>query len=321
MKKVNIFNYTAAYISNAWSFRISRSRNSNVPKKYKEPVKYYEKEILTQQQGSDYIKKLLDSNEPFVVARFGTTELGCFNDYLKIKLGLRKSFRKIVAFTIKNNAGFFPPKHNELMQFGDLMSTLYPEIDLLAIFNCVMEDYIVNSFCQKTKLTALRAVDPLISDWTSHLAGKKVLVIHPFADLILSQYQKREHLFVNKNKLPLFELMVFKAVQTVAGASDNRFNSWFEALDYMMNEISKIDFDVALIGAGSYGLPLAVKIKTELNKQAIHIGGALQLLFGIKGKRWDVRDDFVKYYNEYWVRPDEKFVPKDAKNVEDGCYW
>jgi hypothetical protein len=315
VKKINILNYAVAYMSNVWGFGISKSRKKKVPNNY------YSKDILPQQQGSNYIKKLLDSNEPFVVARFGSTELACFHDYLKIKLGLKKSFRSIVIFGIKNYSGFFPARHNELMQFGDLLSTSYLEIDVLAVFNMHMEDYVTECFCHKAKLTVLRTVDPILSSWTTCLAGKKVLVIHPFAELILSQYQKREHLFEDKDKLPIFDIKVYKAIQTIAGASDDRFNSWFEALDYMISEISKIDFDVALIGAGAYGLPLAVKIKTKLNKQAIHIGGATQLLFGIKGKRWDVKKDFVKYYNDYWVRPDERLIPKDANNVEGGCYW
>ena len=54
----------------------------------------------------------------------------------------------------------------------------------------------------------------------------------------------------------------------------------------MVKEIEKKDFDIALIGAGAYGMPLAYKIK-KMGKKAIHIGGSLQCLFGIKGSRWE----------------------------------
>ena len=53
----------------------------------------------------------------------------------------------------------------------------------------------------------------------------------------------------------------------------------------MENEIDKHDYEVCLIGCGAYGLPLAAHVKKQ-GKKAIHIGGALQLLFGIMGKRW-----------------------------------
>jgi threonine dehydrogenase-like Zn-dependent dehydrogenase len=39
----------------------------------------------------------------------------------------------------------------------------------------------------------------------------------------------------------------------------------------MIDEIGKIDFDVAILGCGAYGLPLAAAIK-GMGKQAIHLG-------------------------------------------------
>ena len=54
----------------------------------------------------------------------------------------------------------------------------------------------------------------------------------------------------------------------------------------MQKEIDKIDFDIAILGCGAYGYPLASYIKS-IGKKAIHIGGATQLIFGIKGKRWE----------------------------------
>ena len=65
---------------------------------------------------------------------------------------------------------------------------------------------------------------------------------------------------------------------------------------------------------------LAARIK-EAGRQAVHMGGATQLLFGIKGKRWDVHPVISGLYNDYWVRPDESERPKGAESVEDGCYW
>ena len=52
----------------------------------------------------------------------------------------------------------------------------------------------------------------------------------------------------------------------------------------MEERIGKIDFDVALLGCGAYGLPFAASIK-RMGKKAVHLGVATQILFGIKGKR------------------------------------
>ena len=90
----------------------------------------------------------------------------------------------------------------------------------------------------------------------------------------------------------------------------------------MCEEISKRDFDVALIGCGCYGLPLAAHVKS-LGKSAVHMGGALQLLFGIRGKRWDAAGDWVEQglFNEHWVRPSDEETPQKSSGVEGGCYW
>ena len=172
-------------------------------------------------------------------------------------------------------------------------------------------------------ITRLTALEPWYVEhpWTGGLSGKKVLVIHPFRETILRQYEKREMLFDSPETLPEFaDLQVVQAVQTIAGNTDGRFRDWFEALDWMYTEAVKIDFDTAIIGSGAYGFPLAAKLKAA-GKQAFHMGGATQLLFGIKGSRWDNHPVIGRLYNEHWVRPAESERPRSANIVEGGCYW
>ena len=69
-------------------------------------------------------------------------------------------------------------------------------------------------------------------------------------------------------------------------------------------------------------MPIGAYIKNKLKRKAVHIGGTLQILFGIKGKRWEVGYDYDKrFYNEYWIRPSDKYKPPAADKVEGGCYW
>ena len=51
------------------------------------------------------------------------------------------------------------------------------------------------------------------------------------------------------------------------------------------------------------------------------MGGPTQILFGIKGKRWDDHPVISKFYNEYWVIPNSIEKPQGANKVENGCYW
>ena len=137
-------------------------------------------------------------------------------------------------------------------------------------------------------------------------------------------------MFDNPDMLPQFKLQTIKAVQSIGG-DNNDFRDWFDALYWMESEIDKRDYDVCLIGCGAYGFPLAAHVKRS-GKKAVHLGGSLQLLFGIKGSRWENPDYGVKEWgipkgsyssliNEFWVRPGEAHKPRNAENVENGCYW
>ena len=157
--------------------------------------------------------------------------------------------------------------------------------------------------------------------WTVSLKGKKVLVINPFSETIRLQYERRDKLFKNQKILPEFELKTLKSVQTLADERDPRFENWFEALEWMKSEISAIDFDVALLGCGAYGIPLQHYIK-KIGKSSVYMGGGVQLLFGIKGRRFDQMKRIRKLYNDYWVRPSETEQIKSWKKVEmGGPYW
>jgi len=154
--------------------------------------------------------------------------------------------------------------------------------------------------------------------WTKSLEGKKVLVIHPFASTIESQYKNhRELIFENKDILPEFELITFKAVQSMAGTK-TEFDTWFDAYHWMCDQIKDIDFEVAIIGCGAYGLPLAAYVKS-LGKKAIHLAGATQILFGIKGNRWDSIPFFQGLYNDSWVRCSPQDVPTSPAKYQ--AYW
>ena len=80
-------------------------------------------------------------------------------------------------------------------------------------------------------------------------------------------------------------------------------------------------FDIALVAAGGYGMLIADFIFTELKKSVMYIGGALQLFFGIIGKRWFDNNEILEMMNDNWIRPDNEDKPANFVKVEKGCYW
>ena len=58
-----------------------------------------------------------------------------------------------------------------------------------------------------------------------------------------------------------------------------------------------------------------------MKKQAVHLGGITQFLFGIKGTRWDGNTFYNRFYNDAWVRPGDAERPDNFKRHEGGAYW
>lgn len=259
--------------------------------------------LIDNKTANKIISEKIKSKKPFSVVRYGSTE-----------------FRNLFSDNLDNlciYSGFFPNDKKLLKKFRGVYFNASKQIDYLCAWNYK------NHFLKKRKL--IRNLDNLKyffpnflgpkNLWIKSLKGKRVLVVHPFKKTIEYQYKKRSKLKI----LPkLRKLEVMKAVQTIAGNQDPRFKDWFEALEFMKKEIDKKDFDIALIGCGAYGLPLASYVKS-IGKQAIHVGGALQLFFGIKGKRWETLCPIEM--NKYWVRPFKEDMPKNLDKVEGGCYW
>jgi len=282
------------------------------------------KKVLDIQQANKIIYEGIMSGKPFMAGRYG----GCENDalasyYLHKKIGAPIS--KLKFNYLCSNAGFFPKDVSLLQGYVNEMETAATQVDILGAWNWFLEDYIIGTFAPQSQITTLGNLEPWFSEkpWSAALKGKKVLVVHPFQDSIELQYKKRELLFPGSDILPEFELKTFKAVQSIAGNQPEGFETWFDALDYMTREIEKIDFDIAIIGCGAYGFPLAARVK-KMNKQAIHLAGATQLLFGIKGSRWEqgnYKPIFEKIFNENWIRPLETEKPKKAEAIEGACYW
>lgn len=278
-----------------------------------------------------YIHERIESGQPFLAGRFGSVELGALRSfYFRNEPFLRRMNAYVeygdtpwwnykILDQLSNNAGVFPRTVETAERFCRIMLEAINGIDLLGSW--LPDESLFDAALSSAKVCRLSDLEPFRSStpWTAALAGKRVCIIHPFAKTIERQFKNRSNLFKDNRILPNFDLVTIEAVQSVAN-NKTPFEDWFSALDWMDKEASRIGFDVAIVGCGAYGLPLAFRIK-KAGKKAIHLGGATQILFGIKGKRWDDHDVIKNLYNEYWVRPSEEERPLGAEQVEGGCYW
>jgi len=292
-------------------------------------------QLLDEAGGSQLIQTRIRAAGPLMVSRFSTCEINVLNVYRQrqrspfskklqnLLTDVPANYTEKVRFQARNNAGIFPETDEGLDRFSRITLDACSQIDLLGIWGAPLklEEILYRERCPSATLIPLRAIDSCgqTQPWSAALEGRKVLVIHPFEKSIQQQYLKRELLFPSTDILPAFDLKTLPAVQSAAGGSVN-FMDWGAALDSMKTEMERLDFDIALIGAGAYGLPLAAHAK-RLGRQAVHMGGALQLLFGIKGARWDERPEINRLYNKHWTRPLPEETPAQSACVEEGCYW
>lgn len=284
---------------------------------------------------SSHIREKLLSPEPCMLSRFGAVEIGCVVNYLGIYHQKRKIIKYIkgeafpwwweeeTMYPMRNNAGFFSATPELLKRFSEMMIEDMPLIDILASWR-FEEEYFSKELQNAYKID-FEPYNPFWSDvpWTAALENKKVLVVHPFAETIQKQYLRKELIHKDPRVLPTFDLQTIKAIQTIGNQGDGRFETWFDALEFMKNEIDKMDYDVCLLGCGAYGMPLAAHVKRS-GKKAVHLGGSLQLLFGIRGARWENSNynatyNYSKLMNEFWVKPSATETPSKAQQVEEGC--
>ena len=280
-------------------------------------IKYRGVKVLEAEAGNELARAAILRGEPFVFGRCGATEMRTAADWLEHGGHFTDRTRQ----DIQNLSGVFPTDDATLVRFCQYYVDCVHNADLLALWDVGAERQVIRE-CRGTLFTKLRALEPYYhaQPWSAALAGKKVLVVHPFKATILQQYARREQLFPGTQILPEFaSLTVVQAVQGLAGQKTG-YNSWFDALAAMEAEMDAADYEVAIIGAGAYGLPLATHAR-DTGHVAIQMSGATQLLFGIKGKRWDDHPVIGKLYNDAWVRPAESEGIARRETVEGGSYW
>ena len=237
-------------------------------------------ETLSLSESNDYIINLLSLNKNFMITRVGIgneTNLAFFTDTLQ-------SIDTKMLVSLSNNAGIYNITPDNLLKYAELYINAIKKSNALATFNgtmIVQQEHFINNY--KLDVLYSRVLEPFycslenIKPWTQHLQGKKVLIVNPFVKSFKKQLKEGFKIFKDPDK-KLFmdnqEFVFYKSYNTAAGNSIHK--DWEETYDIMCKDISKLDFDIALLGCGGYGLPLCNFIYKEMNKSAIYVGGGLQ---------------------------------------------
>lgn len=217
------------------------------------------------------------------------------------------------------NAGIRPRNPSSYKLFAKLCRAAIDTLDLQGVWMTGYEAICLGDrFNQKFFNVEIAAPDgPNPHHWLAALRQRRVLVVSPFQVTIEQQIQQLTNVWPGATWM---EGTAFFGVRFPYLIDESCPEMWWEVYDRIGSVISQGDYDVALFGCGGLGL-LFAKLAKDAGRVGMHLGGHLQLLFGIYGKRHLEVPWHRKCINDAWVRPESGEVAQTADRVEGGCYW
>jgi hypothetical protein len=286
----------------------------------------YIKEIIEKNGGGGGGGAGAAANKPFFIGRIAGCELQIAYLYSK---GLIYDIVDELE-NLQNNAGIYTTDIESLETYVNMLVNSYTKCTVIAeweqtgkVFKHTgsSQDFITNKTQTIPKIDA-RALEPYYfkDNWMSALEGKKILIIHPFAKTFTQQLPNLNKIFPGFSWFENCTIQFCQPPLTLAKNHDNK--DWQEHYRSFVETLKTVqDFDIALVAAGGYGMLISEYIYSNMGKSVIYIGGALQLFFGVIGKRWFDNKNVMKLVNDNWIRPLNEDKPANYINVEKGCYW
>lgn len=272
----------------------------------------------------------LNAGRGALIGRNGTIELTMILQMLK---GANIDLDR--AKILERNAGVFPITPGFLGQWLTAYTEAVLSADVMAAgwygplarseWKFLSEQ---NAQCFKVPL---RSIEPYyckpVDHWTRALEGKRVTVVSSFAKSMITQLGFRDGVwpFTYETLLPNAEWNFVRSYYSPVLAQGRAewpypIKSWVDAIDVLELQVMQTKPQIVLIGCGGLGMILGARLKKK-GIVAVVMGGAIQVLFGIRGKRWESHSVISNFWNGDWIKPSDDEVPGAATTVEGGCYW
>jgi len=175
----------------------------------------------------------------------------------------------------------------------------------------------------------LRALEPYYVpeayQWTSALEGRRVAIVSSFAETACVQANRSAAVWSGRAVLPKatylpVETRYSPRLAQGRGEWPDTVTSWDAAVAHVVNRVMEQNAEIVLIGCGGLGMVIGHELRMR-GKVCIVMGGAIQVLFGIKGQRWQNHSIISSFWNDAWVWPRFEDTPGGADEVENRCYW
>ena len=302
--------------------RVAMQPHLRKMRRYLEMSRYGLLRVRSSSAGNSHIASIIRDGTAAAIGKIGSTELFALRMCLRGKASVPKETWEHGQKDLYVCSGVHPCSDEIMNVFFQVYSEALQQMDVLGVWYNEGEASVAKRFCRNATFSYYWCLEPYYHKvpWSAELKGKTVLVMHPFIDTITKQYAKRELIWNQcPEVLPEFNLRTIK-VPLYDAVVKSPYENWKVCLDDLKKQMDSIDFDVVLIGAGAYSLPLCAHAKS-LGKIGIHMGGAAQILFGVIGNRWVDHPIISGFFNEHWCRPSADESPSARTLVEGGCYW
>lgn len=270
-------------------------------------------------------------SKPFLIGRNGSTELQVLQYYMKHKEVSQKIMKALETYS-----GVFPASKESVLKWINEYIKALESADVMAEGwyepSKIFEKALLDKIVLKRKSILLRNLEPYYVTpelrWSQYLANKRVGIISSFANICEEQTYLSKAVWNNEAETLLPSSTQWIPIQTyypstIAGTNKQvswNNENWEEAVETIVQKYKENPFDIALVGCGALGMIIGAKLKA-LGVQVIIMGGAIQILFGIRGKRWENHSVIKNFFNDAWIYPPEYLKPSNSYLIEDSCYW
>jgi hypothetical protein len=243
-----------------------------------------------------------------------------------------RAFETALCYVARSQAGVFPSEPAFVRQFAASFAEAVHKLDCIGVFPAAKAvndevfryhgfegapiDFLDQEPDRSLPNDERRCYLPLF-------AGRRLLLVCPFAELLRERATRETFEAVwRKTGKPWFEPGAIDALELPYGFARTTQERYASVLDLLADVRARLEartFEVALVAAGALGSAIAVAVK-EQGRVGISLGGHLQVLFGVIGRRWRDRPEWHRdYFNESWIEMPERYRPDPAET--DADYW
>lgn len=193
-KKIEWYRYGARHLWK-WFYQQVNSRTLRKPIRRVESLEH--KKFIDRGEFNKEVAKMIFLGQPFLVARYGSTEATILYKALGVECEAIKNIKDKYFNALMELSGFFPNDKTLIPRWVEIMKDTSAQVDILCYWEAGYQEYMVDKYCpDNLQLTELDNLQPFFVEhpWTKALKGKTVLVIHPFAETIERQYKKRANM-------------------------------------------------------------------------------------------------------------------------------